>query len=449
MNWLLARQSGGAFIVRIEDTHAAESVEDSERAILGDLEWLGLKWDEGPDIGGPAAPYRQSERVGRHTEAFETLKAKGAVYPCFCTPDDLAAERELAHKAGRPPRYSGRCRAIDATEASRRVAADENHSWRFAVNSAIVEIHDLVHGSVTFPTERIGDFVVRRSDGTFTFDLASVADDSDMSITTVARGDDHLPNTPRHLMLYRALDRPEPRFAHLPLVTDASGRPLSKSTGAQSLAGLRSSGVPASAIVHHLALLGWSPSDAREVLDLEHLIDSYALTRASRASAVHDPARLRHLSALHLRSLSPELLAEEMEPWLVEIPLWLDRTVLARAVSSEIVVLGDVLGIAHDLVEPEMDDGARAALEAPGAVEALVAAEQALGACEAVEEVGSAVRRALRESGVSPSVGMPAIRAALIGRAHGLPVEVLVELLGRERAIERIREEAAGHSSLE
>lgn len=440
-NWLLARQSGGDFVIRIEDTHAAESVAESERTILGDIVWLGLDWDEGPDIGGPVGPYRQSERTGRHIEAFEALKAKGAVYPCFCTPEELLTERVVAEEGGCPPRYSGQCRELGPAEASRRIAAGESHSWRFAVTRDAVEIHDLVHGSVSFPTDRVGDFVVRRSDGTFTFDLASVTDDSDMGITTVMRGDDHLPNTPRHLMLYHALGSPVPRFAHLPLVTDASGRPLSKSSGAESVAALRVSGVPASAVVHHLALLGWSPPNAYEVLDLEYLVEHYDLSRVSRAPARHDPAHLRHLSALHLRSLPPERLAEEMEPWFTGIPPWLDRVALARAISSEVVVLEDAAEVARDLVGPDPDSDAAEALAAPGASEVLVAAEGALAACEDPVEAGSAIREALRGSGVSPAVGMPAIRAALIGRAHGLPVDVIVELLGRDRAAERLRRE--------
>jgi nondiscriminating glutamyl-tRNA synthetase len=309
-NWLFARGRGGTLVLRIEDTDAARSTPEHESAIVSDLRWLGLGWDEGIDEGGAYGPYRQSERLPLYRERAESLVAGGAAYPCFCPPALLEEERAAQREAGRVSLYSGRCRGIVPALAAQRRAKGEPHALRFDVaragrGSDSVAFEDEVRGSVRFPLAQIGDFVLVRRDGTPAYNFAVVVDDMTMRITHVIRGDDHLSNTPRQVLVGRAISAPTPIYAHLPLITAHGGAPLSKREGAVSVRAFREEGYPPEALLNHLALLGWSPPDGIELLTVEELVARFDLARVARAPAVFDRHKLDALSLKHVARMPP------------------------------------------------------------------------------------------------------------------------------------------------
>jgi nondiscriminating glutamyl-tRNA synthetase len=235
-NWLFAHRAHGAFVLRIEDTDVERSSAVSESGVLDDLRWLGLGWDEGPDVGGPHGPYRQSERLALYREHAERLRAEGRAYRCFCRDDELERRRAAALAAGRPPQYDGRCRALPAAESDARAAATEPHSVRFAVPARDWTLDDLVRGPVTFPAGMVGDFVLLRSSGLPTYNFACVVDDHAMAISHVIRAEEHLANSPRQLMLYDASGWAPPAFAHVPLILNADRTKMSKRAGEAAVA---------------------------------------------------------------------------------------------------------------------------------------------------------------------------------------------------------------------
>ncbi|RMF78911.1 MAG: glutamate--tRNA ligase, partial [Nitrospirae bacterium] len=307
-NWLFARAHEGQVILRIEDTDRERSDPDLEGAIMEDLAWLGLDWDEGPDRGGPAGPYRQSERLAIYRAQAETLIADGVAYPCFCSRERLAAEQARARREGRPYRYPGTCRGLPPEEAERRRAAGEACAIRFRVPAGRVAFHDRLRGTLTVEGG-FGDPILVRSDGVAAYNFAVVVDDALMGITHVIRGDDHLANTPKQVLLFDALGFPRPDYLHLPPVVDAEGRPLSKRRGDATVAALRAAGLLPEAVVEYLASLGWSREEGEVPADLERLAADFAGARLSHRPARHDPARLRYFQRRHLRHLPPERLA--------------------------------------------------------------------------------------------------------------------------------------------
>jgi glutamyl-tRNA synthetase len=312
-NWLLAKHSGGTLILRIEDTDLERSTDEMIGAILESLEWLGIDWDEGP--------YFQSQRGDRHREAVETMIRLGHAYPCFCSVEELAAERQASVDRKQAYVYAGRCRAIEPDEAARRRAAGELHTVRFRVPAGETRWDDIVHGSTGVDNATIGDFIILRSDGAPVYNLAVTVDDLDMRVTHVIRGDDHLSNTPKQIMLYRALDAPEPGFAHVPLILGADKSKLSKRHGAVAVTAYREQGYLPEAFVNFLALLGWSPGDDREVMTRDELIETFTLERITGKSAVFDVQKLGWLNGQHLSRMSGHEVAGRVIPWLVEAGL--------------------------------------------------------------------------------------------------------------------------------
>ncbi|MEZ5317281.1 MAG: glutamate--tRNA ligase [Vicinamibacterales bacterium] len=319
-NWLLARRHGGAFVLRIEDTDVERSTAVSEAAILEDLRWLGLTWDEGPDTGGDVGPYRQSERLERYQAIARAWLDRGLAYHCFCTPADLEAARAQALASGRPPKYPGTCRDVTPEDAARRIAVGTPAAVRFRVPAdRDVTFHDLVRGDVTFSTDVIGDPVILRSDGRPAYNFAVVVDDHAMAITHVIRGEDHISNTPRQVLMYEALGATPPAFAHLSLVMGPDHAPLSKRHGATSVAEFRARGFLPEALVNYLALLGWSPAtpddpDA-EIVPLGVMAGRFALDHVSHSAAVFDTAKLAWMNRHYLRALPIARVAAEAAPW--------------------------------------------------------------------------------------------------------------------------------------
>ena len=305
-NWLFARHHGGVFALRIEDTDVERSEEAYETQLLEDLRWFGLDWDEGPDKGGPLGPYRQSERREIYALHAERLIAQGDAYYCFCSAEQLEAERQEALKAGRQPRYSGRCRKLPSEEAARRKAAGEPAAVRLKIVECSFSWNDLVHGPTTFSSAVIGDPILVRSEGNPAYNYAVVIDDHLMEITHVIRGDDHISNTPRQLAVYRALGWEPPAFAHLSTILGSDRTRLSKRHGAASLESFREMGILPEALRNYLALLGWSPGDGKtEILSPRELIEQFSLDHITKSPAVFDQEKLEWLNA-HYASRLPD-----------------------------------------------------------------------------------------------------------------------------------------------
>ena len=315
-NWLLARRHGGAFILRIEDTDAERSSRDSEAAILSDLRWLGLPWDEGPDIGGPCGPYRQSERLHLYESYSKELLAAGTAYHCFCSIAQLDAERQAALAEGRPARYAGTCRGLSEEEAQRRIAAGERPAIRFKVpENRDVAFEDVVRGEVRFQTGVIGDPVIVRADGSPAYNFAVVIDDALMEVTHVVRGEDHISNTPRQLLLYEALGFTPPAFAHLSLVMGPDHSPLSKRHGATSVAEFRAKGYLPESLVNYLALIGWSPGGGDELLPIDDLAHRFALEGVGLSAGVFDEEKLAWVNRHYLKMADPRRIAALSIPY--------------------------------------------------------------------------------------------------------------------------------------
>lgn len=293
-NWLLARRHGGTFLLRLEDTDAMRGHERYAAALQADLRWLGLEWDEGPGVGGAHGPYAQSERGAVYGEYLARLARRGLAYPCFCSGHELAIERKTAIAARRPPRYSGRCRALRPDAAAARLAGGEPATLRFRVPEARkVGFDDKVRGPQVFDSADIGDFVIRRSDGTPAFFFCNALDDALMGVTLVVRGEDHLTNTPRQLLLLEALGLPLPDYAHIALVVGEDGAPLSKRTGSRSVEELRERGFLPLAVCNYLARLGHTCED-NALAGLDRLAAGFAVERLHRAPARFDEWQLMH-----------------------------------------------------------------------------------------------------------------------------------------------------------
>jgi nondiscriminating glutamyl-tRNA synthetase len=318
-NWLLARGHGGTFILRIEDTDTDRSTRESEKAILEDLRWLGLQWDEGVEVGGSLGPYRQSERLAIYHQYTTQLLSSKLAYHCFCTPETLESQRRAALAAGLPPKYAGTCRNLPAEEVDRRLTAGEPAAIRLRVPSnREVTFSDLVRGPVTFHTDVIGDPVLVRSDGHPAYNYAVVIDDALMEVTHVIRGEDHISNTPRQLLLYEAFGWTPPAFAHLSLVMGPDHAPLSKRHGATSVAEFRAKGYLPEALFNYLALIGWSPGQNEELLPADELARRFRLEAVAHSAGVFDEDKLAWANRHYLKLAQTERLASLAVPFLSE-----------------------------------------------------------------------------------------------------------------------------------
>ena len=314
-NWAFARANGGTFILRIDDTDPTRSTEENTQVILRAMRWLGLDWDEGPEVGGDCGPYWQTERLDIYREAAQRLVAEGKAYYCFCTPDELEASRKAAAERGDSFQgYQRTCRSIDPAEAQRRVDAGEPYTIRIKVpeDRGDVIVHDAVHGDVTFNARELDDFIIFRSDGTPTYNFATVVDDAAMGITHIIRGDDHLSNTPRQIMVYEALGAPTPLVAHISMILGADGKKLSKRHGATSVEEYRDAGYLSDAFVNYLALLGWAPDGESTVISRERLASEFSLDHVSKNPAIMAPKKLDFVNGEYLHAMSDADFAEKI-----------------------------------------------------------------------------------------------------------------------------------------
>jgi nondiscriminating glutamyl-tRNA synthetase len=303
-NWLFARQKSGTFILRIEDTDLERSEARYETQLMDDLKWLGIDWDEGPDVGGPYPPYRQSDKMDVYRRYAERLIKEQKAYYCFCSAEELERDRQQAMAEQRQPNYSGKCRNIDPAEAERRRAAGDPAAIRLHIPEHPIRFHDIVRGDVEFSNEVVSDPIIVRSSGMPVYNYVVVIDDADMKITHVIRGDDHISNTPKQVAVYEALGLPVPEFAHLSTILGPDRERLSKRHGATSMESFKNMGILPQALMNYLALLGWAPSGGdREIFPKEELIKEFSLERVTPSPAVFDTEKLHWLNRQYIKEL--------------------------------------------------------------------------------------------------------------------------------------------------
>ena len=458
-NWAFARANHGTFILRIDDTDPTRSTEENTQVILRAMRWLGLDWDEGPEVGGDYGPYKQTDRMQLYRDAAQRLWDEGKAYPCFCTPEKLAADKKAAEERKDPFQgYQRTCRNIPTDEAKARIAAGEPYTLRIKVplDRGDVIVHDAVHGDVTFNAKELDDFIIFRSDGTPTYNFATVVDDAMMGITHVIRGDDHLSNTPRQVMVYEALGAPVPTFAHISMILGPDGKKLSKRHGATSVEEYRDAGYLSDAFVNYLALLGWSLDGETTIVPRDVLAREFSLDHVSKNPATFDPKKLDSINQHYLmemddRTFSREVLVPQLvsaglerEGALAHDDAWYD--LLSSILKPRTTVSPDVVEKARFLYEGNevtFDEKSVAKnLEKDGAHGYLEAAREALAAISADEWHAATIDAALEplpeKLGTNKRKFYGAVRVAECGNQVSPPLGESLELLGRDCVLARL-----------
>ena len=452
-NWLYVRRHGGVFVLRIEDTDVERSSDDMVEGILDGLRWLGLDWDEGPKIDGPHGPYFQSQRLERYRATAAKLVASGHAYYCYCTPETLKAKRDAAEGAGSAWRYDRACCALSADEIAARERDGVARAIRFRVPEGKTAFDDLVHGPIEFDGANIEDFVILRSDGHPTYHLSVVSDDVDMKITHVVRGDDHISNTPKQILLYQALGADVPQFAHVPLILGADKKRLSKRHGATSVMEYARDGFTPEAMVNFLALLGWSPGDDRELFTREELASVFALEGISGGDAVFNPEKLEWFNQQHMTRLAPDEIARRLQPSMEAAGLWNPDYVGERHAWFAAVVellkprarrLWDFVAQGRCFFSDaiEYDESAVAKhLRVAGMREHLTALVAACAALESFDAatLESAWRATAEARSVKAATLIHAARVAVTGKSVSPGLFEVLSLLGRDRVVVRLR----------
>jgi len=437
-NALLARQQGGVFLLRLEDTDRERSLPEYSQALLEDLRWLGLEWQEGPEVDGPHGPYSQSEREAVYRHYYALLEQQEQVYPCFCSPAELALARKVQLSAGQPPRYAGTCARLSEAEREARRARGLPATLRFRIPpNRTVEFNDLVRGPQRFSTDDIGDFIIRRADGGAQFFFTNAVDDALMGITHVLRGEDHLTNTPRQLLLLEALDLPAPQYGHIALIVGADGSPLSKRQGSRSLRELRETGFLTDAVNNYLARLGHT-YDADGWMELAELAAGFAIERLGRAPARYDEAQLLHWQAEAVTHSAAEPLWNWLGPavW-TRVPVE-RRDEFIATVRPNVRFPADALDWAERLFGSDLtlDGEARAVIEAAGRDffrQALTAYDVHGAAYQPLVEQLKATT-----GNKGKALFMP-LRAALTGLTHGPELARLLALMSPELVRRRLQ----------
>lgn len=450
-NLLYARRHGGTFILRIEDTDAERSSADMVTGILDGMRWLGLRWDEGPEVGGPHAPYFQSERLDRYRAAAQTLVDSGHAYFCYCSAARLREERTRAEQRGEAWQYDRVCLQLDAARVRELEAAATPRAVRFKVPGGVTAFDDAVHGRIEFDGTHIEDFVILRSDRYPTYHLSVVVDDLDMRITDVIRGDDHISNTPKHVLLFGAFGAPLPRFAHVPLILGADKKRLSKRHGATSVTEYQRHGYLPEALVNFLALLGWAPGDDRELMDMTELIASFTLEAISSGDAVFNTEKLDWMNGQYISHLPVAELAVRMLPFfqaagLSESPLVRDSSSFHRILDllrPRAKRLTDFVDQGRPLLQDTVEFDPEAIEKNLSVADIrlhLAALAEALRMVAEFDEthVEATVRETAAQRGIKAGPLIHATRLAVTGRATSPGLFEVLALLGRDRVLARI-----------
>lgn len=431
-NWLFARKNNGKFILRIEDTDVERTFQDAYKGILEDLSWLGLDWDEGP--------YKQSERLEIYRKYAQEFLEKGIAYKCFCTPEELEREREEAIREGRPPRYSGRCAKLTPEEVKSLEKEERSYSIRFRIPPDIHSIvDDIVRGRIDFDVNAItGDFIILRSDGMPTYNFAVVIDDYLMNITHVIRGEDHLSNTPRQLLIYKAIGVEAPRFVHLSMIVGSNHSKLSKREGSFSVKDLKSQGFLPESVINYLALLGWSPQ-GEEIKTREELIKEFSIVDVSPSPAAYDEAKLRWINRQHILRMDIEKLLDYAEPFLGEFNKypkdWLGKAILSIREYAE--TLKD---IPEQLEKYYLKEGeiARYIEEIKNGKKAIETFLNLLKKTDDLSSIDKMFKEAISISGLKGRRFYHPIRIAITRHNSGPELVELIPILGKEKCIERL-----------
>jgi glutamyl-tRNA synthetase len=460
-NYLFAHHVGGTFVFRLEDTDVARSTTAFERDILDGLHWLGIDWDEGPEVAGeddvgPYAPYRQMRRLPSYAAAAERLLESDLAYPCFCTPEELEADRRAQEAAKLPPRYVGRCANLTPDERATRLAAGRTPALRFRVRPGVVGWDDLIRDRIEIDTANIGgDFVIVRADGTPLYHFTVVVDDAAMEISHVIRGEDHVSNTPKHILLFEALGHPVPQFGHLPLILNPDGTKMSKRKSQTAVDDYRGQGFIREGLVNYLSYLGWSPGTEEDVLPLDEIVGRFDIDKVQKGGARFDRDRLEWLNGQWIRRLEPFDLVDRLRPFLERalgdgqidrLPSDEEVRTLLPIVQERLPTLGtvvdlvgflwvDALSVDPALLVPKRWDAATTR-------DGLVAARDVLAVHDTVtweaDELEPPLRALVEERGWKAGDLFMAIRVATTGRTATPPLFETLVALGRERTLQRL-----------
>ncbi|MCK4400913.1 glutamate--tRNA ligase [bacterium] len=451
-NWLFARHTGGKFILRIEDTDKERSTPESVNVIMESLKWLGLDWDEGPDAGGDFGPYYQMQRLDKYKKYIDILIKRNMAYPCFCAPERLAEMRHQMQKQKLPPRYDGKCKNLSKEEIECLTSQGIKHVLRFRVPyTGVTEFNDLVHGKICIDNSVLDDFVIVKSNAGPTYNFACVVDDIEMKITHIIRGDDHISNTPKQIAIYKALCCNSPEFAHIPLILGHDKAKLSKRHGAASPLEYRDMGYLPQVLVNFLTLLGWAPGDNREIMSGDELIESFSIEKINDRNAVFDSQKLDWMNGVYIRKMPLEELVDIALEELKKAELIKDtEEVDVNKISKIVGLIQERLKkfseipqlINYFFDKPVYEEKpVRKFLKKDGVSQML----QEL--CKVIEEeepfdietLESAVREFIEKKGLKPGDVIHPIRVALTGRAASPPIFDVMEILGKQTCLKRIR----------
>lgn len=463
-NWLFARHNGGSLILRIDDTDQERSTEESTRGILSALRWLGLDWDEGPDAGGAYGPYYQSQRSELYTEAAQKLIEQGMAYKCYCTSEELAARRQQARAAGKAPRYDGRCRELTAQERKEK----ESEGYRPVIRLRVPEtgetkVPDLLRGDVAFNNDVLDDFIIMKSDGMPTYNLACVIDDAMMHISHIIRAEEHLSNTPKQILIYKALGYSLPVFAHVSMILAPDHSKLSKRHGATSVEEFRALGYLPDALINYLALLGWSPEGEEELLSLSELVRQFSMERVGKTAAIYDVKKLTWMNGHYLNEKDLDDVIDLVKPYFQEkslIPQQMNPEEMAYfrqvvgAVRTRVKTLAEVAEAAEYFYKDDFayeEKGVRKHFRKDNVAEYLKKASGKLADLEEfdLETTEKAYRELSEELGVKAGNIIHPTRMALSGRTMGPGLFDIMVILGKDKTIERLNRAIDFISSLD
>ncbi len=463
-NWLFARHEGGKLILRIEDTDADRTIEDSIEQILDGMTWLGMDWDEGPKVGGEYGPYYQSQRRHLYHKAAERLIQSGRGYWCYCTPDELKQSREEAMRRGVAPMYDGKCRRLSEEDQDRLKAEGRKPALRLLTpDTGSTLFDDVIRGNIEFDNAHVGDFVVMKSDGYPTYNFACVVDDASMQISHVIRADEHISNTPKQIMIYESLGISPPKFAHVPMILAPDRSKLSKRHGAMSVQEFRELGYLPEALLNYLAFLGWTPSGESEVLSQDQMIAQFELKQVSKNASIYDIQKLSWMNGHYMRSIDINRLVSVTVPFMQRHGL-----IGSTATEQDMKYLKAILESMRDRVKtlaeiPEAieyfyrdfdtydEKGVKKQFTKPGVAELLNEAATRLEFAPPDLDATKAeeiYRALIAERGISSGQLIHPTRLALTGRTIGPGLFDVIALLGRELSVKRLRQAAASVCNL-
>lgn len=452
-NYLFAKKMGGKFLLRIEDTDLARSSVESEQVIVNDLKWLGIEWDEGIDAGGDKGPYRSTERIGIYNQYIEKLLNEGKAYYCYCTQEELEAERQELAEKGEMPRYMGKCRHLTHEQRLDLESKGRKPSIRFKVpEDEIIKIDDQVRGLVEFESNGIGDFIIVKSDGIPVYNFAVVVDDYLMEITHVIRAEEHLSNTPRQILIYEALGFDTPKFAHVSLILGSDRTKMSKRHGSTWVEQYRDAGYLPEAVVNFLALLGWSPGEEREIFSMEELIERFSLDRVSKNPAVFDVDKLNWMNGQYIKNTPVKRITELSIPHLQKAGYLTDKdfdfswlNAVIKTIQDELSYVGETADkveiFFNDRIKPKEDE-TQEVMNMEHVPELLrVFKQKILDAKEINTDFARNVFKEIqKETGVKGKNLFMPIRIALTGQMHGPELFEIIPILGKEKILRRMED---------